>query len=219
MNFKNMDIAAAVVCCGIAIAAGAIEMKPLGDTWEIRRERLFGDRVQLSLSQRTPSSLRQTSFPISISELHGLTPNKVCGLQSPVRFELRREAGTFICDGVVTLGSGSGQFRFAPNPTFIADMEKLGYWGIGNDNLYSLALSDTGIRYATAMRDAGLTRVSIDELMDLRQRGVDGEYVRGARRDSHRELMPAELIRLRDHGVSASYMAEVARMGYRVDGD
>ena len=218
MNFKNMDIAAAVACCGIVIAAGAIEMKPLGDHWEIRRDR-FTDRVHLAISRRTPSSYSQTSFPIPLSELHGLTPDQVRGVQSPVRFELRREAGTFVCDGIVTLGAGAGQFRFSANPNFVAEMEKLGYWGIGDENLYSLALSDTGTSYASSMRAAGLTRVSLDELVNLRGHGVDADYVRGAKRNPKQELIPAELIRMRDHGVTMDYLTDIVRMGYTMDSD
>ncbi len=218
MNFKNMDIAAAVACCGIAVAVGAIEMKPLGDRWEIGRDR-FTDSVQLSVSRRTPSSYNQTSFPVALNELHGLMPEQVRGVQSPVHFELRREAGAFTCDGIMTLGAGAGQFRFSPNRNFVSEMEKLGYWGIGDEALYSLALSDTGVSYASSMRAAGLARVSVEELMDLRRHCVDPDFVRGARRDPQQELIPGELIRLRDHGATSDYLQETARLGYKMDSD
>src|SRR4051812_39473833 len=166
MNFKNADIVAAVVCCGVVLAAGALDPGPLGNHWKINHADWAG-KVQFQLSRIAPHSKEVNSFPVPLSELNGLKAEQLRGVQSPVHFQLQRDAGNFVCEGVMTLGSGSGQFTFAPNRSFGAEMEKLGYFGLSDDKLYRMALENTGLSYAMTMRDAGLTNLSLDELMSL----------------------------------------------------
>src|SRR5215213_5738819 len=46
--------------------------------------------------------------------------------QTPVRFELRREAGTIAFDGFFRNGKGAGEFTFTPNQAYLTTIRNMG---------------------------------------------------------------------------------------------
>jgi hypothetical protein len=91
--------------------------------WRIEPTESHG-AVNFGLRYAPSSSNRSGSM--ALADL-GLTADKLAGDRHEIRFELRREAGTFVCQGTVEAGRGGGTFRFRPDPA------------------YSSAIADTGI--------------------------------------------------------------------------
>ena len=56
---------------------------------------------------------------------------------------------------------------------------------------------------------------TIDELIRLRDHGVDPEYVRGMAANGLPKLSADDLVRARDHGVDPEYVRGLAALGYR----
>src|SRR3978361_388673 len=108
MNWNNMDIIAAAICCFAFVGAGAVDIAPHESSWGIGHTST-PDSVQLRITKAALRGYESDSIPIRIAELEGLRPDQLHGLQAPVHFTLKREAGTFVCDGVLTLGKGSGR--------------------------------------------------------------------------------------------------------------
>lgn len=177
-------------------------------------------------------------------ELHGLTREQVFspgGTQ--VRFQLRRDAGTFDCEGWFKDGRGSGHFTFLPSAQFASELQRRGVGTPDARQLLALALSDTGLALLDELQAQGYERPDVEGLVRLGNHGVGLEYVRGLaglgyrlgslaalrrmvdhgvnlafirelREHGIRDLAADELVRLRDHGVSVSFIRELRAEGY-----
>ncbi len=70
-----------------------------------------------------------TGFGIGLDQLTGLTREQVMSSTGAnVRFQLKRDAGTFNFEGWFKDGNGSGHFTFSPNSSFAADLNNRGFW-------------------------------------------------------------------------------------------
>ncbi len=68
-----------------------------------------------------------TTRNIEPRELRGLAREQALSdAGTNVRFELRREAGTFACEGWFRQGSGSGHFAFVPDQGFASELSRRG---------------------------------------------------------------------------------------------
>jgi nitrite reductase/ring-hydroxylating ferredoxin subunit len=65
-----------------------------------------------------------------------------------------------------------------------------------------------------AVKAYGLTRVPAEELVAMRDHGVSATYLSGLTEAGYKGLTPAAMVDMRDHGVSASYINEVRSLGY-----
>src|SRR5262245_21535058 len=83
----------------------------------------------------------QMSCDFPLQAFTGLNPNA----NSNVQFTLQREAGAVFFDGLFKDGRGVGDFRFTPDSGFIAKMRRLGYDGLPNDKLLSMAIPAAGM--------------------------------------------------------------------------
>ena len=61
-----------------------------------------------------------------------------------VRFQLKRDAGTFNFEGWFKEGNGSGHFTFTPDHGFASQLTSQGIGSPTDEQLLSLAMSDTG---------------------------------------------------------------------------
>jgi beta-lactamase regulating signal transducer with metallopeptidase domain len=76
--------------------------------------------------------------------------------------------------------------------------------------------SDAGDSFLDALAAAGYRGLSVDELVKLRDHGVDGPFIVAMNAFAHRRLSPDELIALRDHGVDPRFADALRRAGYSV---
>jgi len=104
------------------------------------------DKVQISLRYQRESKngfgFSNNSFNIAPGELQGLTREQaMSSAGGRVQFQLKRDAGTFNCEGWFKDGNGSGHFVFSPNPAYAAELKKQGYGAPSAEQQFSMSVS------------------------------------------------------------------------------
>ena len=195
---------------GVVLVAALMLPGQTGDRQWRMWPRLGGD-VQFTLEQWRPRGhmVMSSDFPRSL--FRGL-PDDPSG---PVRFEYVREAGRVICEGRFTFGRGSGTFTVAPNPEFLAGLQRLGYETPREDQLFDMVLSGLTLDFAQVAKDAGL-EASTSQLMDMRNHGIDPAYIRKIRASGYRKFTVSDYIELKNHGVDPGLLSDLKYAGYDV---
>ena len=188
-------------------------------------------------------SMSWSSSGTPVRKLEGLDPEAGSRGSSQVEFRLRREAGSFVCRGVIENGSGGGIFTLELDPAFGGELERR---GVGRPSLAEqakLAYADAGfdlldelkkqgfetptletfsrmvqhgvsLGYVRSMGMLGYHFGSIAQLVTARDHGVDPVYVGALRAAGYRDLTFDQLLRARDHGVDLNYVAAMGRAGF-----
>ena len=224
-----------------AAATASVDDEDSGPgTWDARPSMKPGF-VHLQLRELHSSS----GSDVALTQLEGLTAQQLESGSGPVRFSLRRDAGTFTFNGIVGGGVGAGTYTFVSNPSFAAELEKRGFGRPTAKEQYRMARSDvslafvdelkaqnyTGVTtaelvragdhganldYLRAMGELGYRVGSLDSLITLRDHGVSPEYVRQLQDLGYKKLTVDELRTARDHGVTPEYVRELADLGYKL---
>jgi hypothetical protein len=136
----------------------------------------------------------------------------------PLQFEYVQDAGRLSCQGRVSWGRASGNFTLSPNPDFVAELNRLGFGSPREDQLFFLMLANVNLEYARAIHDAGLG-ASLQQLIELRQHGLSAQFVRDAGRAGYRNFRAQEFIDLKDHGVESGFLRDLKSAGYDMRAD
>jgi hypothetical protein len=156
-----------------------------------------------------------TTRNIDPTILRGLTREQALSNEGTnVRFDIRREAGTFACEGWFKRGSGSGHFTFVPEQGFAAELSRR---GVGTPNvrqLFSLALEDVGLALLDELNTQGYERPNVEQLVRMGEHDVTAEYVRGMGAAGYRLRSIETLVKMRDHDVTPEYVRELRQYGY-----
>jgi len=195
-------------------AATAQAQRSSGGDW-----RLYYDadrqRVQLTFEEfddwRHNSS---TSFPVNASSLSGISAAQMTGPTRDMKFQLRRDAGTFNFDGTVGNYRGRGTFTFTANPSFPAELSRRGYSRPSPEDQFSMALHDVGLAVTDELARQGYGRPTIGGLVEMGEHGVTLDYIRSLDSYGYRLRSVDRLVEMRDHGVTASYIKGLADAGY-----
>ncbi len=178
-------------------------------TWEIRPGSADGT-VRLRLTEVNSSS----DSNIALDRLEGLTAARLAG-DGPIKFLLRRDAGTFTFDGVLSRGVGAGTFSFAADPNFPAELAKRGFARPTAREQYQLARHDIGYAFVDELNTQRYGKPQTADLVRAGQHGVQLTYLREMGALGYRLGSLEPLIELRDHGVTPSYVRELAELGYK----
>jgi len=105
-------------------------------------------KLQLSMRYQRQGdrgfSYSDTDFGVTLDQLPGLTREQVLSVSGTnVHFQLKRDAGTFNFEGWFKEGNGSGHFTFSPNSSFASELARQGFGKPTDEQLLSLAMSDT----------------------------------------------------------------------------
>jgi beta-lactamase regulating signal transducer with metallopeptidase domain len=176
-------------------------------TWEIENPSLAGPsrspapgRFQLTLDGRTGKS-----FALDSSLFRGLTSAEIGSrVRTTAHFEIDAEAGRFVCEGNFEAGFGKGTYLFYPDVGFLGQMGALGFSGIQEQELVSMALHGAGPGFLRELRSAGITNVTFDQLMGMRAVGVTGDYIRQIQEAGY-SPNPDELISMWVHEVTPEF--------------
>lgn len=161
----------------------------------------------------------------------------------PIRFTLKRDAGSIDFTGQAADGRARGDFRFTPSADFVSGMGRLGYSNLSGEDVWRFAMHDVSRDYVTNFRSAGyqldtsdliksrihgatpafaeqvkeqgLGRPDIDELVKMRIHGVTPEFIKAMRDLGYRNLGQEDLVKMRIHGVSAQFVRDLAALGYK----
>lgn len=157
-----------------------------------------------------------TTRNVAPDSLRGLTREQALSAAGTnVRFELRRDAGTFVCEGWFRQGNGSGHFNFVPDPGFAAELTRRGVGTPDTRQLFRLAMAEAGLALLDELKSADYQQPTIDELVRMGEHGVREDYVRGLKELGYRLGTVEKLVRMRDHGVSLEYVGELRDAGFR----
>lgn len=183
----------------------------------------YGDdpsRMHLNMS-RHPHHNNGSTF--DVSEFAGLSVSQVAaGTATPVRFELRREAGTVDFEGTFRNGKGAGHFTFRQNPGFIQTVKNLGVnFRLGKrhrnesdeETLFTLALHDVSSAFIRSMQAEGY-RVSLDKYVAMRIFRITPDYIREMRSLGFNDLDADDVIATRIHKVTPDYVRQMRAAGW-----
>ena len=170
------------------------------------------DRIQLVFFlPRGGITSHDSAFDPSV--FRGLTPAQMASpVRTATRFEIVREAGSFVCEGYFEAGYGRGTYLFQPNPGFSAQMLAMGLQDdIEERRLLDMALHEVGPRLLGEFRDAGISVSTVSELMSMRIQGVTGDYVR-----EMRQMFPSassrDMVKMRVQAIWPDYAQEMRQM-------
>ena len=210
---RNTHIALSVAAAGVLSAALAQNNSSIIGQWTLGAS-LVQDKVQLTISRTTANHNMNSSSPIAISELHGLTQAQLSSAGLNVRFEIARDAGTLRFEGFVRNGGGGGTFGFSLNPNYPKEMAALGYSDVNDEQVFTMAVHDVSLAYVRDLSALGVRPESSGQLITMRIHNVTPEYVRDFQTIGYTGLTSDKLVTMRIHGVTADFARELKSMGY-----
>jgi beta-lactamase regulating signal transducer with metallopeptidase domain len=169
-------------------------------TWSVQPSEKAGE-VYFEMRQLHSSNGHSTP----LSQLEGLTPAQMKAGGS-VKFALRRDAGTFTCEGVFRDGVGGGTFTFAANPAFADELVKRGVNQPTAQQQFEMAKSDVSLALVDDLRAQGYQTPTAEDLVQAGHHGVGGRYVREMGALGYKVGTIGALINMHDHGVSPDYV-------------
>jgi beta-lactamase regulating signal transducer with metallopeptidase domain len=177
-------------------------------TWSLERQK--DGRIWLEMKMRSKNGRNNwsNSSTLAASELQGL------GAGPEVRFEIRRDAGTFRFQGRMEGSLGTGFFTFEGNPGYVRDMAALDY-EVPESRLMELALHDVSLAFVRELHTLGYREASLDELVEFRIHGVTPGFIRELTSLGYRDLPADRLVEFRIHGVKPEFVRELQALGYR----
>ncbi len=191
-------------------AVGAIAQENTPGTWEVRPTDTKG-MVHLRIVELNSS----TGTNVPIEQLEGLTGVQLTGAGGPVKFTVRRDAGSFTFEGVMRNGVGAGTFSFTANPNFPEELAKRGFTRPTQSEQYQLARYDVGFAFLDELNRQGYTKPQTADLVRAGQHGVQATYLREMGALGYRLGTLEPLITLRDHGITPEYVRQMAEQGYK----
>ena len=75
--------------------------------------------------------------------------------------------------------------------------------------------SDSGPSLLSSLREAGYTDLSVDEVIQLKNHGVNGAFITSMNKAGWGKLTTKQLIELRTHGISSEYMEGLSSVGMK----
>ena len=190
-----------------AAAAGRAQSQGAG-TWAVHASKAPG-MVHLEMREDRSSS----GSTVPVSQLEGLTSAQMSGDGGPVRFSVRRDAGTFTFEGTFRSGVGGGTYSFAANPAFTSELEKRGISRPSATEQYELAKHDVGLALVDELNRQGYPKPSVADLVRAGHHGVRLDYVKELDQLGYRVGTMDALVKLRDHGVTPNYIREMSAIG------
>jgi beta-lactamase regulating signal transducer with metallopeptidase domain len=169
-------------------------------TWAVQPSDKTGE-VYFEMRQQHSSNGHSTP----LSQLDGLTAAQMQA-GGPVKFALRRDAGTFTCEGIFREGVGGGTFTYAANPAFGDELAKRGVNRPNALQQFEMAKSDVSLTLVDDLKTQGYQTPAVDELVQAGQHGVNGRYVREMGALGYKVGTIGALITMHDHGVSPDYV-------------
>jgi hypothetical protein len=113
------------------------------------------------------------SRSLPLSRVPGLTPAQVGGSPATVHFEIRRDAGTFVCDGRVGNDAGAGLYDLKLDPAYADALAKRGIGRPDTDQQIRFAISDVSYAFLDELKSQKYPKPDLDQLVTLANHGVD----------------------------------------------
>lgn len=171
------------------------------------------DHVHFQMEVRSANHRWVNGHSVPFTQLRGLNRNELGKLSAPAKFEFVRDAGKLICEGTFHLGRGSGTFTFQADPSYRAELEKLGFRVAGGRQELDHFMAGVTLDFARAVRDANL-KASNEELLEMRTHGLSKEYIAEMRASGYDDLRARDYVEFKIHGVQPQFVRELKASGY-----
>ncbi|HEX8890538.1 MAG TPA: hypothetical protein VF779_15400 [Pyrinomonadaceae bacterium] len=154
---------------------------------------------------------------IAPEQLQGLTREQATSATGgQVKFQLKRDAGTFDCDGWFKDGRGAGLFAFLPNRGFIAEINRRGINGsLTDEQLFQLAHTDMGLAFLDELKSQNYEMPTLDQLLRMSEHGVRLDFLKGLKALGAKPKTVESLLDMRDNGVSLSFIEQLRAYGFQ----
>lgn len=210
----------------ITLIFTALPAAALDGAWTAAADEKKPGRLYLNISR---GHQQQTGSTFDLSAFSGLRVSDIfSAAATPVRFAMRREAGTIDLEGTFRSGKGAGQLTFAPNRGYIDQVRSLGVEfelerkrseekrkRSEDETLFALALHDVSTDFIRAMQSEGF-RVPLEKYLAMRIFNVTPEYIREMRSLGFNDLDADELIGTRIHRVTPQYVRSTRAAGWQL---
>ena len=171
------------------------------------------DRVRFGINWTNGNSNSTWNNDMPWSSFQGLDAQQLSRLNGKHTFNFVRDAGSFVCTGVIANGRGHGDYTFQENPTYLNELQKMGYLSPTSDDLFQMAMSDVSLEFVRSVKSAGL-EASASELLELRNHGLSAEYIREAKNAGFQSLSVRDLIEMKNNGVQPDFLRGLKDAGY-----
>ncbi len=190
--------------------------------WTASSDEKRPDRIYINLTQGRHHNMGTT---MRISDFTALSRAQMdATTMTPVKFEMRREAGNAIFEGTFRKGKGAGQFTFTGNRGYIDAVRALGVpFDLDQkrhkrdrseeEELFSLALHDVSTAFIKQMQAEGF-KVSLEKYLTMRIFDITPEYIREMRSLGFSDIDDDELVASKIHKVTPTYIREMRAAGW-----
>jgi beta-lactamase regulating signal transducer with metallopeptidase domain len=113
------------------------------------------------------------TFYVEPARIDGLTREQLTTVGAPLRFRLRRDAGTFEFTGAVRNGYGAGSFEFVADPAFADSLARRGIRPPSATQQFSLARHDVSLAYVDELATQGYAVPTIEQLVHAGTTGAE----------------------------------------------
>ena len=207
---KMLALAAVLLLGGAGNLCAAIH-----GSWTASTETAKVGQIHFNISRGNWQHYGNT---MKLADFRGLSDAQIhSAVQTPVQFQLAREAGTLQFEGVFKNGDGAGQFTFQSNPSFpnavralgVAFELKRGRREQNEENdLFNLAMSDVSTAFIRSMQAEGYN-LTLDQYLTSRIHGVTTEFIRELRELGYTDIPAKKLIQMKIHGIDASFVRKM----------
>jgi hypothetical protein len=214
----------------VSLLAASSAFARLEGSWTATPDEKNPSRLYMNLTHRHHYNNGST---MNVADFAGLTDATIhAATQTPVQFQLRREAGDVTFDGSFRNGNGAGQFAFTGNRDYVAKLRALGVdvdlrkhrFEDDDENvseeetLFTLALLDVSTDYIKSMRAVGYD-VSLEKYTSMRIFRVTPELMRELGSLGFRNIDADNLVATRIHGVTPDYIRQMRAAGWNLSLD
>lgn len=198
-----------IVLCGVflfvglglatAHAASADDAATISGTWSLNNW-TSGESVRLKLGYRKGGTRWQWGSDQLLADLHGLNVDQLHAAHTAVNFTMDRDAG---------------QFARNPTYVAKLNMLGYECKAEDDASVMYMAVRNISLEYAAEAKLSGLKDVTVKDLTRLLDRDVSLDSIRELAALGYASRFSADdVVALRDHGVEPGYVARVQSSGY-----
>lgn len=209
----TVPLLALLITSLIALAALADRSAAIRGAWTADAD---ADELQLNMV-RSRNHVHGESLPVT--DFTGLTESEIASVsETPVHFQLVREAGTIAFEGLFKMRQGSGHFSFAPNDNYLALLRSLGVEiddskHTDEERLFDAAVFDISTTFIKELQHLGY-RLPMSKYEELRIFRVTPALIRDLRDLGFTDLSAEKLVEMQIHGATPQFIRGLRAAGY-----
>src|SRR5579872_1177699 len=170
---------------------------------------VYDDKVHIQFGGLHWSS----SSTFMLNELGTLPADK------PGTFVVKRDPGSVTFNGSFSNNRGHGTYLFVPDAAFTAYLGQEGFKDVSEELMLHLFFTNINKDYLGYMKQNGYDGLTLDQLKDLAFQNVNQKVMSGYlelfKQDGFGKVSVDQIIQLREHGVSPSFISSIHDLGYK----